>query len=806
MNKYTEQIEKYLSGTMTAEERGNFERQLKSDAELQKEFELQKQVMQGIERSGMRTEIKKGYKKASFRSKAVKIAATILIAAATLGVLWIAKDKLTGEKNNVRYELNEENKAQWSEADKHLSPEIFEIDGTMDTVVETKGGIIFTIPAGAFLNGTGNMAKNVELEVKEALDPLSIMKAGLSTTSDGRLLETGGMFYLNARENGKNLDIDKSKGIHASIPDKNPGKDMMLFEGKRMNNGQINWVDPVPFENKLNPVDILSLNFYPPHFLDSVAGFGFDSKNKRVTDSIYYSLTCSQQQQPQHLYGRASTTDSIGVKDTLAYLKKAPNGEKLFKQNCAACHTTTDQKLTGPGLKGMTKRVPGGMEYLIPYILNNETFIKSGDPYANKLYADYGKAAMTVFEGHLDVIDVLAIIDYVEFGNLKPVYNGGRSSCEIDPSRIHAIWDRKFNNTLLATKEFEERLQIIFSTCNKSILELYVQNMDKNMWEIDKMAAEMSEGEAQHKFLDLAARKEGGVAADKAHLKKLQKYMEEKQKIYHDAVNKTLKRIYDDEGKQAAAAVLKNLEHESEESIRESKVFEEELETNMKEAYRQLGKNYDPQRVPNISNPPPDNYLSTEIISTGWKNVDQYVYESTENRTTLDFTDEKTGKKAVIKYEPFTIKIEGYEKYDRVVAYLIPDKLSSFQRIEGGNGVYKENLNELFSYGAIVFGFKGDRVYGGQVANATPGEVSLGLHEMSESDLRAYRYMNAGAKINLVKELDYQLFEQKETVRKKAIEKREEIRRRLMYVAMPCYNESMLLYNDGSAFEQVNAK
>jgi cytochrome c2 len=39
----------------------------------------------------------------------------------------------------------------------------------------------------------------------------------------------------------------------------------------------------------------------------------------------------------------------------------AQDGEKLFKQNCAVCHAShTDQKLAGPGLKGIFDRAPKG--------------------------------------------------------------------------------------------------------------------------------------------------------------------------------------------------------------------------------------------------------------------------------------------------------------------------------------------------------------------------------------------------------------------------------------------------------------
>lgn len=93
---------------------------------------------------------------------------------------------------------------------------------------------------------------------------------------------------------------------------------------------------------------------------------------------------------------------------------KAQDGEKLFKQNCAVCHAShTDQKLTGPGLAGIFDRAPKG-DWLKRWILNNQKLIKAGDPYAVKIYNDFGKATMNVFEGQLTDADVDAIIGFLK--------------------------------------------------------------------------------------------------------------------------------------------------------------------------------------------------------------------------------------------------------------------------------------------------------------------------------------------------------------------------------------------------------
>ncbi len=90
-------------------------------------------------------------------------------------------------------------------------------------------------------------------------------------------------------------------------------------------------------------------------------------------------------------------------------------GSKLFKINCAVCHAThTDQKLTGPGLKGMADRLPKpAYQWFLKYTLNNEKVFKTGDAYAAKLKAEYGGAEMTIFEGQLEEADVMEIYKYI---------------------------------------------------------------------------------------------------------------------------------------------------------------------------------------------------------------------------------------------------------------------------------------------------------------------------------------------------------------------------------------------------------
>ena len=94
------------------------------------------------------------------------------------------------------------------------------------------------------------------------------------------------------------------------------------------------------------------------------------------------------------------------------------DGEKIFKQNCSRCHRTDDQKLTGPGLKGVLQRVPSEA-WLHDWIKNNKALIKAGDAYANKVYAANDKQNMDVFDGVLSDDDISAVIAYVKNPPIK---------------------------------------------------------------------------------------------------------------------------------------------------------------------------------------------------------------------------------------------------------------------------------------------------------------------------------------------------------------------------------------------------
>lgn len=91
----------------------------------------------------------------------------------------------------------------------------------------------------------------------------------------------------------------------------------------------------------------------------------------------------------------------------------ATDGEKIFKQNCAVCHSMGKNKITGPGLEGVMTRVPGG-DWLHKWIKDNKAMIASGDAYAVGIFNSNNKENMTSFAATLSAEEIDATIKYLK--------------------------------------------------------------------------------------------------------------------------------------------------------------------------------------------------------------------------------------------------------------------------------------------------------------------------------------------------------------------------------------------------------
>ncbi|MCB9045682.1 MAG: cytochrome c [Chitinophagales bacterium] len=118
-----------------------------------------------------------------------------------------------------------------------LETDTYSIDISKDNSIISKKGAIITIPAGAIESDS----QFVTIELKEAFSMKDIVRAGLTTQSNGLPLSSGGMIYINTVQSAA-----IRKPIRIYIPTDRQRMDMKAFVGSADNLTNINWRNAVP--------------------------------------------------------------------------------------------------------------------------------------------------------------------------------------------------------------------------------------------------------------------------------------------------------------------------------------------------------------------------------------------------------------------------------------------------------------------------------------------------------------------------------------------------------------------------------
>ena len=122
----------------------------------------------------------------------------------------------------------------------------FEISTNKQQTIKGKQGTLVTFPAQCF-----GKEKKIKIELIECYSIQEMLLNGLSTqTTDGKLLESDGMIYLNAlNDKGDILEI-KQGNVKVQMSTKQKKTGMRIFEGVGNNNG-VSWnLSTVQIENK----------------------------------------------------------------------------------------------------------------------------------------------------------------------------------------------------------------------------------------------------------------------------------------------------------------------------------------------------------------------------------------------------------------------------------------------------------------------------------------------------------------------------------------------------------------------------
>jgi TonB family protein len=121
-------------------------------------------------------------------------------------------------------------------------PQVFLIDSERDTTIVCKEGTSIKIKANSFISEKSGDLKSaaIKLEVQEYYKISDMIFADLTTTSGGRILETGGMLHVSASANNEKRIIKPGSNIEIGFPYSEKKDKMLLFEGERSGN-LIDW-------------------------------------------------------------------------------------------------------------------------------------------------------------------------------------------------------------------------------------------------------------------------------------------------------------------------------------------------------------------------------------------------------------------------------------------------------------------------------------------------------------------------------------------------------------------------------------
>ncbi|MFB9051625.1 hypothetical protein ACFFVB_00915 [Formosa undariae] len=276
-------INSYLNKTLSKKDTLDFEERLKTDLHFRSLFEEHTTILEGIKRQQLKGEIisgkktytrRKWFKYFGFTTLVLVIIASVYVFITTANNSEIIKknnstievvtptpsiDPITPLKTTTHKIVEEEITTEPQEqtnttvAKPTAKTKIAEVkipekpfqtitfNADKDTTLICVEGTKLTIKKGSFLDKNNTIVTgNIDLEVTEYYKLSDMVLAHLSTQSDGKLLETGGMLNVKAYQNNAPVHLAPNTTIEILFPTTSKKNGMQLFSGA-WDNENINW-------------------------------------------------------------------------------------------------------------------------------------------------------------------------------------------------------------------------------------------------------------------------------------------------------------------------------------------------------------------------------------------------------------------------------------------------------------------------------------------------------------------------------------------------------------------------------------
>lgn len=776
-------IERYLNNELSAEGKTAFETELQQNTELQKEFELHQLTQELIRRNSLRRLVKESGKWFHLKKILLKSGIVLAIAGIVATAMYLAltspESKSTEKQESIERSLLEKLEKQL--VFENIDPEYFQFTGESDVFL-SESGVLLSITDQSFLSDGKPYTGEAIIQWQEAQKASDMVKAGLSTKSGDQLLETQGMFSLNAfTPAGKKLELT-DKGVYVQVPVDELKKDMKLFTGVPQKNGNIDWQSPVELERLPKAKDMAKMDLFPPKYEPKLNALKwFTEKSKR--DSLYLSFeeiaapiadsigTTEEHDIQIHVFPqmespkRISETPYSGADQiSMMVSPRLKNGfnsqRKLVSSNqvkieypedhvhwsfsteslghneilvIATVHIQKDWEINA-------LKIPNGSFGIATTfrLKQSPNYRIIGSPSEPSPILYHDKESDEDLRYHIGTVQFKQKIKLI---SQKPfILNGdyGYQTCKIGskclppfeenfsiaihgesnhipPSKVLAIWKKKFNNTNLATQDFEDRMKAIHETCDEQVFDLYANNLNEPLWKLDQRAVKLGYPEFQ-RFAD---QKVGSIQIDDAHQKNLTAFYEKAIETIRETGKKNFETALKKEQEWDRELIQERNDETLRKGIRASLNEEAEANFNLATISKQLGQTVG-FAITNKTVASRDQFLSRSGRSAGMPakgslpivvNIDRLTKELLSSRNSVDvFTFDK-GKKASIRYLDFTVDIESFKNFDRLYFYLLPKELNSYERLDFVNGRLNYPLNQAIDYSGVAFGMNEDGLY-----------------------------------------------------------------------------------------------
>lgn len=119
--------------------------------------------------------------------------------------------------------------------------QLFKVAAEKPSVVTGRKGTKISVNPKDLITESGKpLGENIEIELKELSNQGELISSNAQTTCDGKLLISGGAYFIGMTSNGEQLKLKEGKTLKVQFP-KFSDKEMTLFYGQRNDLGQMNW-------------------------------------------------------------------------------------------------------------------------------------------------------------------------------------------------------------------------------------------------------------------------------------------------------------------------------------------------------------------------------------------------------------------------------------------------------------------------------------------------------------------------------------------------------------------------------------